>query len=248
MSKVPEPRWLTPALVGHLVELRRRLLFSVGFCVVVFVALIPWSDEIFRFLARPLELVMPPGDHLIAIHVSTPFVVPFQLTLLVTLLLCMPVILYELWAFVTPALYRWERRFARTLLVSAVMLFYVGIAFAYFVIFPMAFHFFVSVAPTGVAVMTDIRNYLSFCLHLALAFGISFEMPVVIVLLVSLHLVKVETLRKQRRYVFLICFIIAAFLTPPDALSMTLLGLPMYGLYELGLILVRHLVPEHARA
>jgi sec-independent protein translocase protein TatC len=234
--------------VGHLVELRRRLLFSVGFCVVIFVVLIPWSDAIFRFLAKPLESVMPPGDHLIAIHVSTPFVVPFQLTLLVTLLLCMPVILYELWAFVAPALYRWERRFARTLLVSAVLLFYVGIAFAYFVIFPMAFSFFVSVAPMGVAVMTDIRNYLSFCLHLALAFGISFEMPVVIVLLVSLRLVREETLRKQRRYVFLICFIIAAFLTPPDALSMTLLGLPMYGLYELGLILVRHLDPERARA
>ncbi len=248
MSKMPDSRWLTPALVGHLVELRRRLLLSVGFCVVIFVVLIPWSDEIFRFLAKPLESVMPPGDHLIAIHVSTPFVVPFQLTLLVTLLLCMPVILYELWAFVAPALYRWERRFARTLLVSAVLLFYIGIAFAYFVIFPMAFRFFVSVAPMGVAVMTDIRNYLSFCLHLALAFGISFEMPIVIVLLVSLRLVREETLRKQRRYVFLICFIIAAFLTPPDALSMTLLGLPMYGLYELGLILVRHLDSERARA
>ncbi|EQD31789.1 twin-arginine protein translocation system subunit TatC [mine drainage metagenome] len=243
MTEGREAKWLSPALVAYLVELRRRLLISAAVFVAAFLALLPWANPLFGWLAHPLLAALPPGGHLIAIHVTTTFVVPFKLTLLVALLVCMPVLLYELWAFVAPALYRKERRFVRTLMVVSIALFYVGIAFAYFVIFPMAFHFFASVAPRGVAMTTDIQNYLNFCLHLMLAFGISFEMPVVIVLLVFTSLIQEATLRRNRRYVFLICFIIAAFLTPPDALSMTLLGLPMYGLYELGLVLVRWLLP-----
>lgn len=244
MSEARSTKWLSPRFVAYLVELRRRLLISAAALVVAFFVLLPWANPLFDWLTHPLLAALPPGGHLIAIHVTTTFVVPFKLTLLVALLLCMPVFLYELWAFVAPALYRRERRFVRTLLLASILLFYAGVAFTYFVIFPLAFHFFASVTPAGVAMTTDIRNYLNFCLHLMLAFGISFEMPVAIVLLTFTGLVREATLRRHRRYMFLICFIIAAFLTPPDALSMTLLGLPMYGLYELGLLLVRWLAPK----
>ena len=243
MNEARESKWFSPTLIAYLVELRRRLLISAAVFAVVFLALLPWANPLFDWLTLPLVDALPPGGHLIAIHVTTTFVVPFKLTLLVALLGCMPVFLYELWAFVAPALYRRERRFARVLLVAGIALFYAGVVFAYFVIFPMAFHFFASVTPRGVAMTTDIQNYLGFCLHLMLAFGVAFEMPVVIVLLVFTGLMQEATLRHNRRYVFLICFIIAAFLTPPDALSMTLLGLPMYGLYELGLVLVKWLLP-----
>jgi sec-independent protein translocase protein TatC len=225
--------------VGHLVELRRRLLYAALAVFAAFVALLPFSNLLFGVLAAPMTAALPRGGGLIATRVTSTFIVPLKVSFLVALFLTAPFVLYQLWAFVAPGLYRHERRHVGSFLVAAVALFYAGAAFCYFVILPLAFHFFDRVAPSGVRVMTDIASYLTFTLHLMLACGFVFETPVVISLLVALGLVRHETLRRQRRYAFLICFVIAAFVAPPDALSMILLGTPMYLLYELGILLSR---------
>jgi sec-independent protein translocase protein TatC len=226
-------------LVSHLLELRDRLLRSVIALAICFVPLAFFQDDIFTLVARPLIDKLPEGTSLIATSVISPFMAPLKLTLIVALFIAMPYILFQIWGFVAPGLYRHERRFALPLIVSSIVLFYAGVAFAYFVVFPLMFQFLASTTPEGVRMMTDIASYLDFVLLLFLAFGIAFEMPVAVVLLVVTGMVKLETLTANRGYVILGIFIVAAFLTPPDAVSQSFMAVPMYLLYELGIVFAR---------
>ncbi len=231
-------------LISHLIELRQRLLKAV---VAVFLCFIPcaiFSDKLFTLVAQPLIEKMPEGTSMIATSLISPFMAPLKLALFVALFIAMPYVLFQVWAFVAPGLYKREKRFAIPLMVSSILLFYAGVAFAYFVVFPLMFAFLTTTAPTGVQVMTDITNYLDFVLLLFFAFGIAFEMPVATVLLASTGLVRVETMAKNRGYVLLGIFVIAAFLTPPDALSQTAMAVPMWLLYEVGIVLSRILLRE----
>jgi len=231
-------------LISHLIELRQRLLKAV---VAVFLCFIPcafFSDKLFTFVAMPLIQKMPVGTSMIATSLISPFMAPLKLALFVSVFIAMPYVLYQAWAFVAPGLYKREKRFAVPLVVSSILLFYCGVAFAYFVVFPLMFAFLTTTAPTGVQVMTDITNYLDFVLLLFFAFGIAFEMPVATVLLAATGLVRLETMTKNRGYVILGIFVIAAFLTPPDALSQTAMALPMWLLYEVGIVLSRILLRE----
>lgn len=232
-------------LLSHLIELRSRLIKSAFAVFVVFIALVPFADEIFRLVADPLMRQLPAGTTMIATQVAAPFLTPFKLTLMAAVFLAMPVVLYQTWAFIAPGLYSQERRFAVPLLISSVLLFYLGMAFAYFVVFPIMFGFFTGTAPEGVAVMTDISSFLGFVLALFFAFGLAFEVPIATVLLVWAGLVTPAALAKHRAYVLLGAFAIGMFLTPPDILSQTLLALPMYLLYEVGIIMARIVVPGH---
>ena len=198
-----------------------------------------YMKELFTWLTGPLRAHLPEGSSLIATSVVAPFMTPFKLALLAAVFFAMPFILYQLWAFVAPGLYRKERRFALPMLVSSIVLFYAGAAFAYFVVFPVIFQFFVSTTPAGVSMMTDMTQYLDFVALLFFAFGLAFEIPVATVLLVRAGIVRVESLGKHRGYVLLGIFIIAAFLTPPDPVSQTMMALPMYALYEIGVLFAR---------
>lgn len=236
------------SLIGHLVELRARLLRAVAAVLVVFLALIPFANRIYTLLAEPLRAKLPEGTQMVAIDVASPFLTPIKLAFFVALVLAMPLVLHQLWAFVAPGLYRNEQRLARPLLVSAVALFYTGCAFAYFLVLPAVFAFLTSIAPEGVAVMTDISRYLDFVLVLFLAFGFSFEVPVAVVILVLLGWVEVEQLREVRGYVVVGAFIVAAVITPPDVVSQLMLAIPMCLLYEAGIIAARVLVRRKAEA
>ena len=226
-------------LISHLLELRDRLLRSVIAVVICFVPLAFFQNEIFTLVAQPLIEKLPEGTSLIATSVVSPFMAPLKLSIIVALFIAMPYVLFQVWGFVAPGLYRHERRFALPLIVSSIVLFYAGVAFAYYVVFPLMFQFLAATTPTGVKMMTDIANYLDFVLLLFLAFGIAFEMPVAVVLLAATGLVKVESLTRNRGYVILGIFIIAAFLTPPDAISQSFMAVPMYLLYELGIVFAR---------
>ncbi len=226
-------------LITHLLELRTRLLRAVIAVAICFVPLAFFQNELFTLVARPLIDKLPEGTSLIATSVVSPFMAPLKLSLIVAVFIAMPYVLAQIWAFVAPGLYKHERRFALPMLASSVVLFYAGIAFAYFVVFPLMFQFLASTTPVGVKMMTDIANYLDFVMLLFLAFGVAFEMPVAVVLLVATGLVKVESLTKNRGYVVLGIFIIAAFLTPPDAVSQCFMAVPMYLLYELGIVFAR---------
>jgi sec-independent protein translocase protein TatC len=226
-------------LISHLVELRSRLLRAAAAVLALFVCLVPFAENIFTLVATPLMDKLPEGATMIATQVASPFLTPFKTTLFVALFLAMPVILYQIWQFVAPGLYMKEKRFAFPLLVSSIVLFYGGVAFAYYVVFPLMFGFFAAVAPEGVTMMTDINAYLDFILTLFFAFGMAFEVPIATVMLVWSGLVKTAVLRKARAYVFLGSFVVGMFLTPPDAISQTLLAIPIYLLYEGGLILCR---------
>jgi sec-independent protein translocase protein TatC len=231
-------------LISHLIELRQRLLKAV---IAVFLCFIPcaiFSDWLFTVVAEPLIDKMPEGTSMIATSVISPVMAPLKLALFVAAFIAMPYVLFQAWAFVAPGLYKREKRFAVPLVISSILLFYAGVAFAYFVVFPLMFAFLTTTAPTGVQVMTDITNYLDFVLMLFFAFGIAFEMPVATVLLAATGLVRVETMAKNRGYVLLGIFVIAAFLTPPDALSQTAMAVPMWLLYEVGIILSRILLRE----
>jgi sec-independent protein translocase protein TatC len=226
-------------LVSHLLELRDRLLRSVIAIAVCFVPLAFFQNELFTLVAKPLIDQLPEGTSLIATSVVSPFMAPLKLSIMLALFIAMPYVLYQVWGFVAPGLYKRERRFALPLIVSSIALFYTGVAFAYYVVFPLMFKFLASTTPVGVKMMTDIANYLDFVLLLFLAFGIAFEMPVAVVLLVATGLVKLEVLTRNRGYVILGIFIIAAFLTPPDAVSQSFMAIPMYLLYELGIVFAR---------
>jgi sec-independent protein translocase protein TatC len=220
--------------IQHLVELRDRLLRVVLAVAAVFLVLVPFSNSLFTVLSGPLLTHMPEGSSMIAIEVASPFLIPFKLTLFLALFIAIPFVLYQLWAFVAPGLYRHERRLVLPLLISSTLLFYAGAAFAYFVVFPLVFAFFTSAAPEGVSVMTDISRYLDFVLTLFFAFGAAFEVPVVTVLLVWTGMVTQEGLREKRPYIIVGAFVIGMLLTPPDVISQTLLAVPIWLLFELG--------------
>ena len=231
-------------LIGHLVALRARLLRAVLAVLAIFIALLPFASRISALLSEPLRAKLPAGPQMVAIDVASPFLTPIKLALFTALILAMPVVLYQLWAFVAPGLYRHEQKLARPLLVSAVLLFYVGCAFAYFLVLPAVFGFLTGVAPEGVAMMTDISRYLDFVLVLFLAFGFSFEVPVAVVILVLLGWVSVEQLRESRGYVIVGAFVVAAVITPPDVISQLMLAIPMCLLYEVGLLVARSITRQ----
>lgn len=241
MSQEPE-KLAEGTLISHLLELRDRLIRALVAVGVVFVPCAFYANTLFTLVARPLIEKLPKGTTLIATSVAAPFTTPFKLSFFIALFIAMPYVLYQLWAFVAPGLYRHEKRFALPLLVSSVVLFYAGMAFAYFLVFPAMFRFFASTTPTGVTMMTDISQYLDFVLLMFLGFGAAFELPVAVVLLVVTGLVDIEKLKSYRGYVLLGVFIVAAFLTPPDAVSQSLLAVPMYLLFEGGLVMARVLM------
>ena len=226
-------------LVEHLTELRNRLLRVVIAIGVVFIACVPFADQLYTLLALPLIERLPEGSTMIATEVASPFLTPFKLAFVAAVALTIPVALHQAWSFIAPGLYLKERRLALPLLVSSTMLFFIGMAFAYYLVFPLMFAFFIGSAPEGVIVATDIGRYLDFCIKLFFAFGLAFEVPVATFLIVSAGLTTVEELRKKRAYVILSAFVLGMLLTPPDMISQTLLALPMWVLFELGLIMCR---------
>lgn len=230
-------------LMSHLLELRTRVIRIVLGIAVIFVPCFYFSRSLFTYLSGPLLVHMPAHNSLIATGVTAPFMVPMKLAIMVAFVLSLPWTLYQVWMFVAPGLYLNERRLATPLLVSSTLLFYLGMAFAYYVIFPLVFGFFVSVAPEGVSVMTDISSYLDFVLKMFLAFGVAFEMPVAIFLIVWAGFVTVKQLGGYRPYVVVAAFAVGMLLTPPDVISQTLLAVPMYLLYEVGLIAARTFAP-----
>ena len=232
------------SLISHLVELRDRLLRAVICIAIVFIPCAIYSNQLFTLVATPLIEKMPAGTSMIATSLVSPFLAPLKLGLFVALFISMPYVLYQAWAFVAPGLYKHEKRFAVPLVTSSIVLFYCGVAFAYFVVFPLMFAFFTTSAPVGVQMMTDIQNYLDFVLLLFFAFGVAFEIPVATVLLAATGMVSVETMGKNRGYVLLGIFVIAAFLTPPDAISQSMMAGPMYLLYEIGILLSRFLIKK----
>jgi len=232
------------SFISHLVELRERLLRSL-FCVLIFfLALFYFANDIYSFLSQPLLKHLPEGTSMIATEVASPFLAPFKLTIMVALTISVPYLFYQTWAFVAPGLYRNERRLVFPLLISSTLLFYAGILFAYFAVFPLVFGFFTSTGPETVTVMTDISKYLDFVLKLFLAFGLAFEVPVAVVLLVKLGMVSVEKLSTLRPYIVVGAFTIGMLLTPPDIISQILLAVPMWILFEIGLVVARRVRPE----
>jgi sec-independent protein translocase protein TatC len=235
------------SLISHLLELRNRLVYAfVSIGAIFFVLVIFFSNDIYALLAKPLLAALPAGASMIATEVTSPFLTPLRLTLAASVVLAVPFVLYQVWAFVAPGLYRHEKRLALPLLVSSILLFYCGMAFAYFVVFPAAFKFFAGSAPEGVTMMTDIKAYLDFVFAMFFAFGIAFEVPVAVVILVRMGVVNPDTLANKRAYVFLWTFVVAAVLTPPDVGSQVMLALPMYALFEMGLIVARMMRPRAA--
>jgi sec-independent protein translocase protein TatC len=229
--------------ISHLVELRDRLLRIIGAVVAVFLCLAYWASDIYSLLARPLLAALPAGGSMIATDVVGVFLVPVKVTLLVAFLIALPYVLYQVWAFVAPGLYSHEKRLALPLVVTSSLLFFVGMAFAYFVVFPSIFRFMSAIAPQGVAWMTDIEKYFSFVLTMFLAFGATFETPVAVVLLVRMGVVTVEKLKQARAYVIVGAFVVGAVFTPPDVVSQLLLALPLCLLYEAGIWVARLVAP-----
>ncbi|MGB4075409.1 twin-arginine translocase subunit TatC [Pseudomonas sp.] len=235
MSRRPESDQEMP-LVSHLTELRSRLLRCVVSVLLLFGGLFYFAQDIYTIVSAPLRAYLPEGATMIATGVASPFLTPFKLTAWIALFLSVPVILHQIWGFIAPGLYKHEKRIAVPLLVSSIFLFYGGMAFAYFLVFPIIFHFFASVTPEGVAMMTDINEYLDFVLTLFFAFGVAFEIPVATFLLIWVGIVDVDTLRKSRPHVIVGCFVVGMVLTPPDIFSQTLLAVPMWLLFEAGLL------------
>lgn len=239
MSEEPEEKLAESTLISHLLELRNRLIRCLIAVLILVIPFMAFANQLFTIVAHPLAAALPPHRHLIATGVMAPFFTPMMLSFYLALFAAMPYVLYQIWAFVAPGLYRHEKRFAIPLLVSSILLFYGGMAFAFFVVFPIVFHFLAHTGPQGVEMMTDINSYLSFVMHIFLAFGVGFESPVVVVLLVLTGLVSLEKLKRSRPYVLIIVFLIAAAVTPPDAISMLSMAGPTYLLYEVGLIFAR---------
>lgn len=233
--------------LDHLIELRNRLLKAVLMVLVVFIALTPLANDVYTWLAAPLLRHLPSGSQMVAIDVASPFLTPFKLTLVAAVFITMPFSLYQAWAFIAPGLYRHEKRLMFPLLLSSTLLFYAGVAFAYYVVFPLVFAFLTATAPVGVAVMTDIGKYLDFVLTLFFAFGIAFEVPILALLLVWSGLVSAHSLAEKRPYVIVAAFVIGMVLTPPDVVSQTLLALPIWFLFEAGLLVARLFPAETAR-
>jgi sec-independent protein translocase protein TatC len=241
MSASPDSPGELP-FISHLLELRDRLLRMVVAVLVLFLGLIYFANDIYAFVANPLIAVMPEGAGMIATEVLSPFLTPFKLTLVVSVFLAMPYLLYQLWAFVAPGLYQHEKKMAMPLVASSILLFYAGAAFAYFVVFKMVFGFLVSVMPEGVSMMTDIRAYLDFVLRMFFAFGLAFEIPIATIILVWMGMTTPQQLAAKRPYIIVVVFILGMLLTPPDVISQTLLALPMWLLFECGVFFSRSFV------
>jgi len=235
-------------LVSHLVELRNRLLRGLGAVLVVFIAFAPFANDLYEILARPLMSVLPPGNSMISTEPHGPFFVPFKFALACAFAVAVPYLLYQIWAFVAPGLYAHERRLVVPLLLSSSVLFYLGIAFAYFVVFPIIFKFFTSTAPEGVAVMTDINAYLGFVIKLFFAFGVAFEVPVATLLMIRMGVTSADKLKAKRPYIIIGAFVMGMLLTPPDIFSQTLLAIPVWLLFEAGLLCAKYLLPKRADA
>lgn len=226
------------SFISHLIELRNRLLRSaVGFLVVL-ILLLPFANRLYSLLAQPLLKQLPAGGKMIATSVTTPFFVPMKVAMLLAFVLSLPYILYQIWAFVAPGLYQHEKKLMIPIIVSAVLLFLIGMAFAYFAVFPIVFGFFAHTAPEGVAVMTDIGNYLDFVLGMFMAFGLAFEVPVAVVILAQLGWVSLQGLKEARSYVVVGAFVIGAIFTPPDIVSQFMLAVPLWLLYEVGIVTI----------
>ena len=232
--------------ISHLIELRDRLIRMLVAVLAIVLVLFPFANSLYRFVAAPLMAQLPAGNTMIATQVASPFLAPFKLALVAAVFVSMPYLLYQLWAFVAPGLYRHEKRLAVPLLASSIVLFYIGMAFAYFLVFPTIFAFFTATAPEGVAVMTDISSYLDFVLTLFFAFGVAFEVPVATVLLVAIGATTPDALVEKRPYVIVGAFVVGMFLTPPDVFSQTMLAVPMWLLFEVGVVFSRLLMRERA--
>ena len=224
-------------MIAHLLEMRNRLLQCILVVLFIFLGLFAYSNELYLYMSDPLVANLPLNSSMIATDVTSPFLTPFKLTLVLSIFAAMPFILYQVWAFIAPGLYKREKMIVVPLFLSSVILFYAGIAFAYYLVFPLVFTFFTSVSPDGVLVMTDIRSYLDFVLKLFFAFGLSFEIPIAIIILSWMGLVDPSRLGKKRPYIFVLCFSLGMLLTPPDVISQILLAIPMWLLFEFGLVL-----------
>ena len=222
--------------IAHLVELRTRLLHSLVALLVVFVCLFSWAADLYALLARPLLAKLPKGGQMIATDVTTPFFVPLKVALMASFLIALPYILYQLWRFVAPGLYEHEKRLVWPLIMASTVLFFCGMAFAYFAVFPMVFGFITASAPQGVAVMTDIDKYLSFVLSMLVAFGVAFQVPIAVVVLVRMNIVTTAKLKEVRPYVIVSAFVVGAIFTPPDVVSQFMLAMPLWLLYEAGIV------------
>lgn len=224
------------SFIAHLIELRTRLLHAIAALVVVFLCLFPWASKLYALLAQPLLAKLPKGGQMIATDVTTPFFVPLKVALMASLLIALPYILYQIWRFVAPGLYAHEKRMVVPLIAASTILFYCGMAFAYFAVFPIVFGFITASAPQGVAVMTDIDKYLSFVLTMFVAFGVTFQVPVAVVVLVRLGVVTTAKLREIRPYMIVGAFVVGAIFTPPDVVSQFMLAMPLWLLYEAGIV------------
>jgi len=224
------------SFIAHLIELRTRLLHSFVALIVVFICLFPWAADLYALLARPLLAKLPKGGQMIATDVTTPFFVPLKVALMAAFLIALPYILYQVWRFVAPGLYAHEKRLVWPLIIASTLLFFCGMAFAYFAVFPVVFGFITASAPRGVAVMTDIDKYLSFVLNMFVAFGLTFQVPIAVVVLVRMGVVTTAKLREIRPYVIVGAFVVGAIFTPPDVVSQFMLAMPLWLLYEAGIV------------
>ena len=238
----------TETFISHLIELRDRLLRSVIAWLVLFVCLFPFANDLYSLLAQPMLAKLPKGGQMIATEVVTPFFVPIKVAMMTAFLGALPVILYQLWAFIAPGLYSHEKKFILPMVLASLVLFACGMAFAYFLVFPVVFGFIVGIAPVGVAVMTDINKYLDFVITMFLAFGITFEVPIVVVALAYTGLVEIHQLKEARPYVIVGAFVIGAIFTPPDVVSQIMLAVPLWLLYELGVIVAAWMLRNKRKA
>lgn len=229
--------------MAHLIEFRDRVLRIFISILVIFAGLFVFSQDLYLYVSEPIREFLPASSTMIATEVASPFLTPFKLTLVLSIFAAMPYILYQVWAFVAPGLYQREKKIVLPLFFSSVLLFYGGMAFAYYVVFPLVFMFFTSIAPEGISVMPDIRSYLDFVLKLFFAFGLSFEIPIAVVILSWMGVVEPDNLAKKRPYVFVLCFVLGMLLTPPDIISQTLLAIPMWLLFEVGILFGRLVKP-----
>jgi sec-independent protein translocase protein TatC len=245
MSEAPAPQDSTvqETFISHLIELRDRLLRAIIAIVVILLCLVPFAKDIYALLAAPLIKVLPVGATMIATDVTGTFLVPLKVTLMAAFVIALPYVLWQMWAFIAPGLYRHERKLAVPVIVSSFLFFLIGMSFAYFIVFPVAFGFFAGYTPAGVQMMTDIDKYLSFVLTMFIAFGVTFETPVIVIVLVRLRVVTLAQLKAIRSYVIVGAFVIGAIFTPPDVISQLLLAIPLWLLFELGLLLARFVVP-----
>ncbi|MDB5814634.1 MAG: Sec-independent protein translocase subunit [Rhodocyclales bacterium] len=238
--------FLEDSFLSHLIELRNRLIRAVAAILVVFLCLMPWASNIYDLLAAPMLHSLPEGTKMIATGVITPFFVPVKITLMAAFIIALPVVLYQAWAFVAPGLYAHERRFALPMVIGGTLLFITGMAFCYFFVFKTVFHFIATFAPKSITVAPDIEQYLSFVMTMFIAFGVTFEVPIVVLLLVKTGIVTVKQLREARRYVIVGAFVVAAVVTPPDVTSQVMLALPMCVLYEIGVLIAAIMVRRQA--